>query len=200
MIEATACLMTLSSRIIGEYEQSKRFRGAYDFDDLIHRTSALLHERPSAAWVLYKLDGGIDHILVDEAQDTSPSQWQIIERAGRRIFRRRAAPPAIVRARLFVVGDRKQSIFSFQGADPDEFDRVRAHFDARMTAPERLRQVPLTVSHRSTLDVLSVIDCVFARPDAAAGLNADIADGIEHETVGVARRGSLNYGRSPASR
>src|SRR4029078_12271334 len=70
--------------------------------------------------------------------------------------------------------------------DRDVLDRVRAQFDARTTAPERLRQVPLTVSHRSTLDVLSVIDRVFAHPDASAGLNADVAEGIEHETV---RRG-----------
>src|SRR5207237_4213892 len=124
MVAATEGLLILARRILARYERAKRQRGVYDFEDLIRRTRDLLRIEPSAAWVLYKLDGGIDHILVDEAQDTSPDQWDIIMALAEDFFAGLGARPDIVRT-IFVVGDRKQSIFSFQGADPDAFDRTR---------------------------------------------------------------------------
>src|SRR5262249_39176934 len=164
------------------YEQGKRQRGAYDFDDLIHRTRALLREQPSAAWVLYKLDGGIDHILVDEAQDTSPEQWEIITALAEDFFAGVGARQEAVQT-IFGVCHRKQSIFSFQGADPDAFDRTRRHFDTRIIEPERLRNIGLTVSHRSTEDVLSAVDHVFADASVRRGLNASPAEDFAHETM-----------------
>ncbi len=86
MMEATEALVALAARIIAEYERLKRLYGRYDFEDLILRTRRLLVEQVSSAWVLYKLDGGIDHILVDEAQDTSPAQWQIIKALAEEFF------------------------------------------------------------------------------------------------------------------
>ncbi|MCY4181138.1 MAG: UvrD-helicase domain-containing protein, partial [Litoreibacter sp.] len=82
-----------------------------------------------AAWVLFRLDGGIDHILVDEAQDTSPAQWDVIRLLSEEFFTGAGAREK--QRTLFVVGDKKQSIYSFQGADPAEFDRMRAYFQAR---------------------------------------------------------------------
>ena len=76
----------------------------------------------------YKLDLGIDHVLIDEAQDTSAKQWEIIETARRRIHCRRGARED-VRRTLFAVGDEKQSIFSFQGAAPHNFADMRAIFE-----------------------------------------------------------------------
>jgi ATP-dependent helicase/nuclease subunit A len=188
MITATEHLLRLARAVGLEYEREKRWRGAYDFDDLIHRTRALLREQPSAAWVLYKLDGGIDHILIDEAQDTSPEQWDIITALAEDFFAGAGARPDIGRT-LFVVGDRKQSIFSFQGADPDAFDRARRYFGVRAVAPQELRPIDLTVSYRSTGDVLSAVDQVFSISAAREGLNANISEDIVHETVRIGQAG-----------
>jgi ATP-dependent helicase/nuclease subunit A len=108
-LSATLSLLRLGGAIVERFEQLKRNRGAYDFDDLIIKTGELLSERPDAAWVLYKLDGGIEHLLVDEAQDTSPMQWQIIRSLTEEFFAGEGRHGAMSRT-LFVVGDRKQSI------------------------------------------------------------------------------------------
>ena len=115
------------------YDAAKaRRQAALDYDDLIMRTLDLLVQRQAAPWVQYKLDGGLDHILIDEAQDTSPEQWQILRALTEEFFSREATLRRRPRAprTLFAVGDEKQSIFSFQGADPAQFDINRAHFQA----------------------------------------------------------------------
>ena len=165
-IEATCALLTLAAAMIAEFEAAKRFRGAYDFDDLILKTRELLVDKATAQWVLFKLDRGIEHVLVDEAQDTSLSQWQILMALTEEFFSgsgSRAAPDRT----LFVVGDRKQSIFSFQGADPDAFEESRAFFEQKITDVGQLfKPVDLTVSYRSTAEVLKSVDVVFARRNA----------------------------------
>jgi len=93
----------------------------------------LLTRSDVAAWVLFRLDGGIDHILVDEAQDTSPVQWQVIDRLAQEFTAGQGARPDVQRT-IFVVGDKKQSIYSFQGADPREFDRMQNDFSDRLEA------------------------------------------------------------------
>ena len=128
--DRTAALLTIAHEVIERYRAEKDRRGLLDYDDLIDRTLALLADR-RAAWVHYKLDLGIDHVLVDEAQDTSPKQWEIIQRAGRRIHRRRGRARRRKRT-IFAVGDEKQSIFSFQGAAPEQFAEMRRHFEAAL--------------------------------------------------------------------
>src|SRR5690606_18890278 len=98
--------------------------------DLIHKTAEMLRDTGSA-WVLYKLDGGIDHVLIDEAQDTSPEQWSVIEQLTAEFFAGHGARTARERT-VFVVGDDKQSIFSFQGADPRLFGEKRSEFERRV--------------------------------------------------------------------
>ena len=129
---ATLSLLRLGSAIVHRFEAAKRARGAYDFEDLIIRTAELLHEKPDAAWVLFKLDGGIEHLLVDEAQDTSPMQWQIVQALTGEFFAGEGRHGSKART-LFVVGDRKQSIYSFQGADPNVFEQVLG--EAALTLP-----------------------------------------------------------------
>ena len=157
------------------YENEKRRRGALDFDDLIQRTEDLLNTGEDAAWVLYKLDGGIDHILLDEAQDTAPAQWKILEALSGDFFsgegareamaRPVAAQPALSRT-VFAVGDEKQSIYSFQGARPEAFREQRQRFDARATAAGRDFASPnLMESWRSAPEVLAFVDATFAGPD-----------------------------------
>src|SRR3712207_3119031 len=77
--ERTGALFTLAAEIHARVEQAKMRLGALDFQDLIDKTLALL-SRGDTAWVLYKLDRGIDHVLIDEAQDTNPEQWEILRR------------------------------------------------------------------------------------------------------------------------
>ncbi len=180
MIDATEALLILAAGIVAHYEHEKRQAGQYDFDDLIARTRRLLTQSSAAQWVLYKLDGGIDHILIDEAQDTSPAQWDIVEALAEEFFSGLGARPNVDRT-FFAVGDRKQSIFSFQGADPDAFVAAATRFESKITAGGKIFQrIPLHISYRSTRWVLEAVDCVFERPAARKGVEAMIDMRIEH--------------------
>ncbi|RXV66958.1 double-strand break repair helicase AddA [Roseovarius sp. A46] len=157
-IERTRALHDFAQVFIRLYSGVKQRRGLLDFDDLILRARDLLTDSSVAAWVLYRLDGGIDHILVDEAQDTSPVQWQVIERLAQE-FTSGAGARADVRRTLFVVGDRKQSIYSFQGADAREFDRMRQEFGLRLDATGTpLQERRLDYSFRSSQAILRAVD------------------------------------------
>ena len=140
----------------------KAQRGWLDFDDLIERAAALLSNPSVAQWVLFKLDGGIDHILVDEAQDTSPGQWRVIERIADEFTSGQGARETD--RTLFVVGDSKQSIYSFQGADLEHFKAMQSHFHQKFAgigAP--LRPLELVHSFRSSAAILRVVDLSFAQ-------------------------------------
>ena len=167
-LSATQSVLRLGSAIVKSFEEAKRSRGAYDFDDLIIRTGELLRERPDAAWVLYKLDGGIEHLLVDEAQDTSPMQWEIIRSLTEEFFSGEGRHGRKPRT-LFVVGDRKQSIYSFQGADPNVFERVLEEVKTQVEgAGQEFREVDFSVSFRSAPEILEAVDLVFAPEFAGA--------------------------------
>ncbi|WP_282061115.1 double-strand break repair helicase AddA [Roseobacter litoralis] len=143
------------------YEEQKTLRGWLDFDDLIDRARALLNDEKVAAWVLFRIDGGIDHILVDEAQDTSPAQWDVIRKLAAEFTTGEGARTE-TRRTVFVVGDKKQSIYSFQGADPREFDRMQSEFESKIRAAEQLFQnKTLAFSFRSASAILDVVDRTF---------------------------------------
>jgi ATP-dependent helicase/nuclease subunit A len=166
---ATMALLALGEPVLRGYEAEKRRRGLLDFDDLIGRARAVL-EDPGSAWVLYKLDGGLDHVLLDEAQDSNPAQWGIAAALTEEFFAglggREGAPRTV-----FAVGDVKQSIYAFQGADPSGFARWRGAFSDRCrTIDAELRDVQLNVSFRSTAPVLALVDAVFAEGPARAGV------------------------------
>jgi len=158
--------LVLALAYLEAYRIEKASAGALDFADLIEKTKALLASKPAAAWVLYKLDGGIDHVLVDEAQDTAPDQWDIVRALTGEFFAgaSMAGSERPLPRSLFVVGDDKQSIYSFQGADPArlhlETDRYVAEIEAAELAG---RRVPLTSSWRSTVEVLEFVDAVFTQ-------------------------------------
>ncbi len=154
-------LMIVGQAIIDRYQALKTAQAGLDFDDMINHTRALLTRSHMSAWVLYKLDGGIDHILVDEAQDTNPEQWDIVESLIREFFAGNGARD--VRRTLFVVGDEKQSIFSFQRAAPDRFREKHAAFRKIVEdAGETWKAVPMEISFRSAAAVLDFTDAVFA--------------------------------------
>lgn len=162
-------------------EVRKAVHGWLDFDDLIRRTADLLEKSGMAQWVLWRLDGGIDHILVDEAQDTSPDQWRVIRQLTNEFT---SGEGAHDRPRtLFVVGDPKQSIYSFQGADIAVFETVRDRFRKDFDGAGRpMQQRGLAHSFRSSPAILSLVDAVFAG-GAAQGLG----DPLRH----IAFRGAL---------
>ncbi|GMG82915.1 double-strand break repair helicase AddA [Paralimibaculum aggregatum] len=161
MAARTRDLHRFAAALIGRYEAAKAARGALDFADLVARAAALLTRAETRAWVLYRLDRGIGHILVDEAQDTAPEQWQVVAAIAEEFFAGDAGQA--VRRTLFAVGDEKQSIYSFQGADPASFERMRAGFAARLSGlGEALAEPALVTSFRSAPGILRFVDTVFA--------------------------------------
>jgi ATP-dependent helicase/nuclease subunit A len=187
--DRTRALLTIANAIITRYRLQKDRRGLLDYDDLIDKTLALFGNT-SAAWVLYKLDLGIDHILIDEAQDTSPRQWDIIRALAGEFTA--GAGARLVERTLFAVGDDKQSIFSFQGADPKIFEQVAKEFkDAFEGAALPWIPVKLQTSFRSGAAVLEAVDIVFKNPQAHAGFVSDRA-GTAHSALPDAAPGVVD--------
>ncbi|HEY4134436.1 MAG TPA: double-strand break repair helicase AddA [Alphaproteobacteria bacterium] len=193
LAELGAALLTLAGHLLAAYQRHKSRRAAMDYDDLILKTRDLLQgegelAEDAAAWVLFKLDGGLDHILVDEAQDTSPEQWEVVSAVAEEFFAGKGAreKPRTV----FVVGDLKQSIYSFQGADPDAFLRMRGHFQERALRADHWRETDLLMSYRSTDAVLRAVDAVFARDPARIGV-AEGGQIVKHNLKRVGQAGRV---------
>ncbi len=190
----TQYALVLAHAYLEAYRIEKKLSGALDFSDLIEKTRDLVAERPAAAWVLFKLDGGIDHILVDEAQDTAPEQWEILRSLTAEFFSGAGAFGAQRERNMFVVGDEKQSIYSFQGARPElligefEFHRDRAE-----GAGYRFERVDLLDSWRSTPQVLSFVDACFSPPELARAILPRVeAETIVHKAQRVQHAGCVD--------
>lgn len=184
---ASAAVTTLGAAMLTAYERAKQARDWLDYEDLILRTRRLLMAPGGPSWVLYKLDGGIDHILVDEAQDTNPAQWQVIAKLAEGFFDASAGMGA---RSVFAVGDIKQSIFSFQGADPAGFTAMRRHFaNAVGGAGGQWEDVPMNVSFRSAPAILAAVDAVFADPEMAAAVGEEVP--IRHVSARPSVPGSV---------
>src|SRR5579862_8639852 len=167
--DRTAALLAIASAVTSRYRAHKDRHGLLDYDDLIAKTSDLL-TRVEAAWVHFKLDLGIDHVLIDEAQDTSPPQWQVIESLIAEFAAGEGARGALDRT-IFAVGDDKQSIFSFQGALPAAFADKRRNFKRVYEAAGlRFLTLDFKYSFRSAPIVLEAVDRVFRLPAAFRGL------------------------------
>ena len=162
----TRCFLILSYHIMQIYAELKQQNNALDYDDLIKLSNDLLSNSEYAEWVRYKLDGGIDHVLLDEAQDTSLSQWQIINKICEDFF----ISDETLRS-LFIVGDAKQSIFSFQGAVPELFND--------QDLPEEVIRLKLDKSYRSGRKILAFVDQLFNQ-DHIRPLVTGIELNIEH--------------------
>jgi ATP-dependent helicase/nuclease subunit A len=167
--EASVHALSLAIAYIAFYEGAKGGLRALDFGDLIERTHELLTRRADAAWVLFKLDGGLDHVLLDEAQDTAPEQWDILRALTGEFFIGQGA--GVSHRTVFAVGDEKQSIFSFQGAAPERFAHETEAFAGLVKGSGRpFERVPLLESWRSAPEILGFVDRVFEPPEIAAGL------------------------------
>ena len=165
ILEANMALLRLGLAVMHTYAALKGRLGLVDYDDLVTRTLSLLDAtREYGAWVLYRLDGGIDHVLLDEAQDTSPQQWEIVHRLTGEFCAGAGAreddPPGLPRT-VFAVGDYKQSIYSFQGAEPEVFRGMcRLYATCFEAAGVEFREVDMNVSFRSAPLILRAVDAV----------------------------------------
>ena len=165
--ERTVTLHAFGRAFTDLYAAAKQRRGWLDFDDQIHKARDLLSDSRVADWVLFRLDGGIGHILVDEAQDTSPAQWDVIRKLSEEFASGHGSRPEATRT-IFVVGDKKQSIYSFQGADPREFDRMQAEYQSKLnSANQTLNELTLDYSFRSSPAILRLVDSVFEEQSKA---------------------------------
>jgi ATP-dependent helicase/nuclease subunit A len=190
MYAATHAALVLGRRLNQDYEELKKRRGQLDFEDLITRTADLLTKSGVGPWIHYKLDQGIDHILVDEAQDTSPVQWNVIQSLADDFFAGESTRPAL--RTIFAVGDEKQSIYSFQGARPERFSEESSRTRRRVQAGgQAFSPVRLPLSFRSTADVLSVVDQVFTHANNARGLSAS-GEAIVHRSSRIGHPGMVD--------
>lgn len=163
MRDRTAALLHIATAAAANYRREKQERGLLDYDDLIDKTLAMLN-RISSGWVHYKLDRGVDHVLIDEAQDTSPRQWDIVAHIISEFTAGEGAREGLNRT-VFAVGDEKQSIFSFQGAAPHEFDARRRELHRKFTAAGlKFDPIAFTYSFRSGAAILHSVDHVFREP------------------------------------
>ncbi len=160
IIAQSGNVFVLAKEILHHVATEKQRLGIYDFADLITKAASLLSNTRSTQWVLKKLDEGINHILLDEAQDTSPDQWRIVRRLADEFFAGAGMPKSHSRS-VFVVGDQKQSIFSFQGADAKGFAKTREELFEQTRGQMAL--VELTTSYRSTSAVLDAVNALFTQ-------------------------------------
>jgi len=175
----SVALVRVATSVLTFYEEGKRRHGLVDYDDLILAARDLLWRPGVASWVLFKLDGGLEHVLIDEAQDTNPEQWSIVEKLTEEFFAGIGASVGKDRT-AFAVGDVKQSIFSFQRADPEGFLEMRDMFARRAAAADKgWRSVGLDMSFRSTTAVLDAVDAVFNGSVAGEGVLEAGQDGAE---------------------
>ena len=170
VLHSTLAILRISKNIIDAYNEYKEHFCVLDYDDLILKTKYLLENKDTSDWVLFKLDGGIEHILIDEAQDTSPNQWAIVRALTEEFFAGLGAYENQKNRSVFVVGDRKQSIYSFQGADPKEFDKMYNYFKQKSAD---FLKIHLDVSFRSTKAIMDCVNTLFNTDIAKKGVIPD---------------------------
>jgi ATP-dependent exoDNAse (exonuclease V) beta subunit len=144
-LDHTLYVLEIAEIFLTEYQLEKKKHNYIDYDDLILDTIKLLSDLPETA--AYTLHTQTQHLLIDEAQDTNIFQWKIIEYI------------ALAEDKtLFVVGDPKQSIFSFQGSDPLIFQTMKTYFSNKLP---HLKDLIMNVSFRSNSEILDFVDSVF---------------------------------------
>ncbi|RCL01058.1 MAG: ATP-dependent helicase/nuclease subunit A [Candidatus Tokpelaia sp. JSC188] len=190
LVQLNKAAYILMDTLLDRYASLKRVRALLDFDDLIYRSLALLKHKGASQWVQYKLDQGIDHILIDEAQDTSPVQWEIIRLLSDDFFS--GFGQHKTERTVFAVGDEKQSIYSFQGAVPEDFAHNGVYISQKASNANKLfHKMRLDFSFRSVNDILSAVDIVFSTPENYGGMNAE-NEATVHDAVRINESGSVD--------
>jgi ATP-dependent helicase/nuclease subunit A len=174
MRDRTQSLLIIATAVAAHYRREKQDRGLLDYDDLIDKTLEML-DRVSSSWVHFKLDRGVDHVLIDEAQDTSPRQWDIVAHIISEFTTGEGARDGVKRT-IFAVGDEKQSIFSFQGAAPREFDLQGRALERKFTeARLQFERLAFKHSFRSGTAILQSVDHVFRDQTIYRSIHAENA-------------------------
>jgi len=188
LVERSEAVLDVVAAIARRYETEKRRHALLDFDDLVEKLGDLFSNQALGPWVQYKLDAGIDHILVDESQDTNEQQWRVVNALADEFF---AGAGAVTRPRsVFAVGDQKQSIYSFQGAQPVLFGHTGRNIARRASEADKLfRNVRLHTSFRTLKGILAAVDRVCDRADIQAALLAD--EKIIHQPARSQEGGSV---------
>ncbi len=187
---ASTALYAIVSAILAIYQEIKRTKNILDYEDQISATRALLCDSAQYMWVLYKLDNQIEHLLIDEAQDTSPAQWDIVDAVTDEFFAGIGRYEAGERT-VFVVGDEKQSIFSFQNADPQGFFDSGNKLETKaQAAKNKWDKIGLHENFRSSPLILSLVDTVFADPELAQHISRD-KEAIRHTPAHEQRAGKI---------
>jgi ATP-dependent helicase/nuclease subunit A len=172
--DRTQSLLVIATAVAANYRREKQERGLLDYDDLIDKTLQML-DRVSSGWVHFKLDRGVDHVLIDEAQDTSPRQWDIVAHLISEFTTGEGARDGVKRT-IFAVGDEKQSIFSFQGAVPREFDLQGRALQRKFTeARLQFERLAFKHSFRSGTAILQSVDHVFRDQTIYRSIHAENA-------------------------
>lgn len=183
-----AHLLGLVGPILQVDHTKKSEQAMLTYADLISITLELFKKPDDVAWILYKLDGGIDHLLLDEVQDTAPAQWQIANAIAGEFFAGEGARG--FHRSIFAVGDPKQSIFSFQGADLESFQTYRKAFqDKVISAGQQWLDGQLSVSFRSTAPILKLVDAVFSQGAACEGVCKP--GSLHHEVSRIGQAGKV---------
>jgi ATP-dependent helicase/nuclease subunit A len=181
-------LCVVGQALMQHYIELKHQRGLLDYNDLLYHTYQLLKQPDVCGWIFSKLDVQLQHILLDEAQDTSPLQWQLMQLLVDELFL-----PELYGTNprsLFVVGDKKQSIYRFNGADVEGFARhQKSYQDFFAHTQQAFADLTLNRSFRSAPEVLSFVDAVCAQPDVQEALQEQ---NVQHEVQHTARAGCVS--------
>ncbi len=155
IFKRTSSLLGIFKVYVDLYSSEKSKNALLDYNDIIGLATNLLSNPNYKDWILFNLDQKIDHILVDEAQDNSISQWKIITNLCDEFFAGNDE-----KRTLFVVGDVKQSIYRFQGANPHLFNYMQQYFHTKTGSRDWI-SCQLEKSFRSTPEVLMLVDRIF---------------------------------------
>ena len=188
----TKSILSLSTLVLKEFENLKIQQQRLDYNDLIDKTLSLLNS-PMRDWILFKLDNKIHHVMVDESQDTNPQQWEIIQCLFEDFTSGISTDDSDITKTIFIVGDSKQSIFSFQGANSQVYDTVKANIAQRLQLSQSpFDIIPMNTSFRSTQAILSLVDSVFHSDDMREALSGTFGDYQNHTAYRLGDAGKID--------
>lgn len=193
----TASYLVMAHEIGQRYAEAKHSQGMLDFEDLIrHSKNLLTGDAGKAAWVRFKMDGHIRHIMLDEAQDTDSDQWDIVRAliddffTGQGQHEGQNMEGALNRT-FFAVGDGKQAIYRFRGAERHVFEGMLPEI-SQMAAPagHQVRFVDLNTSFRSSNVILDFVDSVFSTPENRHAIDGQ-TEPLKHEAFHLGAGGRV---------
>lgn len=179
-------LIKFAQAVLANYSRLKNKHALLDYNDLIIESNKLLTNPDFSEWVKMKMDGSFDHVLIDESQDTNRQQWSIIKALCDDFFS--GLSLSNNQRSIFIVGDEKQSIFSFQGAEPDISSEIFNYFKDKFG--EQFKKIELHDSYRSTPEILAAVDKIFLNPQRKSAITK--ASEFTGHRATIERKGLFN--------